>query len=286
MILQEFDLKGAIILQILLSLYYIYFIIRPLSEIEKISGKLNYGYRLFIMRFIILIGIDIFDPTFACLFDTTFLLVLSFIIMPQIKKEKMYIHTIDNQLAKYDELSESELSEFGIKNRKLIEQELFKKIAKIQTARSKYDYDTLKKLCTEKQYNLFISELEVLHQANLGYNFEDYKYLESQIYEIKSDDKKTTLKIALKVSCISYRLDAEKNLVDGSKTERTIIISELEFEKKHKTNEIEKNCPNCGAPTKRSVKGKCSYCNTIIETESSDWLLSKNKVLAEKIYKS
>ena len=76
MFLQEFDLKGAIILQILLSLYYVYFIIRPLSEIEKISGKLNYGYRLFIMRFIILIGLDIFDPTFACLFDTTFLLIL------------------------------------------------------------------------------------------------------------------------------------------------------------------------------------------------------------------
>ena len=49
---------------------------------------------------------------------------------------------------------------------------------------------------------------------------------------------------------------------------------------------MEKNCPNCGAPTKRSVKGKCSYCNTIIENESTDWLLAKNKVLAEKVYKN
>jgi Skp family chaperone for outer membrane proteins len=55
-----------------------------------------------------------------------------------------------------------------------------------------------------------------------------------------------------------------------------------EITKKAQKDNIELNCPNCGAPTKRSIKGKCSYCQTIIKNESTDWLLSKNKVVAEK----
>lgn len=280
---QAFDLTGALILQIVFSFYYIFFIIRPLSEIEKTTGKMNYGYRLFIIRIIILFGLDILDPTLASFLDIALLFTLAFITVPKIKKELNYVHGIDSKLANYDELNDSELTANGIKNRKVLEQHLFKKLVAIQTARSNYDYDTLKYLCTEKLYNLYLSELEMLNQVDLGYHFSNYKLLESQIYSITSDDKKITLKVAMKTSCISYRLDAEKNLVDGSQTDKTIIIHELEFEKNIKTDEIELNCPNCGAPTKRATKGKCSYCNTIIDTESTDWLLSKNKVIAEKI---
>ncbi len=280
---QAFDLTGALILQIVFSFYYIFFIIRPLSEIEKITGQMNYGYRLFIIRIIILFGLDILNPTLASFLDIALLFTLAFITVPKIKKELNYVHAIDSKLVNYDEITDTELTANGIKNRKVLEQHLFKKLVSIQTARSNYDYDTLRYLCTEKLYNLYLSELEMLQQVDLGYHFSNYQLLESQIYSITSDDKKITLKVAMKASCISYRLDAEKNLVDGSQTDKTIIIHELEFEKNIKTDEIELNCPNCGAPTKRATKGKCSYCNTIIDTESTDWLLSQNKVLAEKV---
>lgn len=279
------DIKAVIILQLIFSYYYIHFIIRPLSEIEKVTGQINYGYRLFIIRFIVLVGLDIFDPTLGLFLDIATLFTLAFVTVPKIKKELNYVHIVDSKLAKYDEITDEELTGQGIKNRKVLEQHLFKKLSEIQVARTNYDYDTLKRLCSEKLYNLFISELEVLHQADLGYHFEDYKLLESQIYSLSHNEKNLILKIAMKASCISYRLDAEKNLVDGSKTDRTIIVHELEFTKKLNTDDIELNCPNCGAPTKRNNKGKCSYCNTIIDTESTDWILSKNKVIAEKVVK-
>lgn len=280
---QAFDLKSALILQGVFCFYYIYFIIRPLSEIEKTTGKLNYGYRLFILRIIILLALDLINPTLASFIDISLLFTLAFITVPNIKKELNYVQKVDTKLAKYDELSDSDLTEHGIKNRKVLEQELFKKLSTIQTARTKYDYDTLKHLCTEKLYNLYISELEMLHQVDLGYHFEDYKLLEAQLYSITSTEKEIKLQIAMKASCISYRQDNENNIVDGSKTDRTIICHELEFTKKISVDEIELNCPNCGAPTKRSVKGKCSYCHTIIDSESTEWKLSKNKVLAEKV---
>lgn len=282
---EAFDIQGAILLQLVLSAYYIFFIIRPLSEIEKNSGRMNYGYRLFITRIIFLIGIDILNPTLASFLDISLLLTLAFITVPKIKKELNYVHSIDTKLAKYDELSDADLTEHGLKNRKILETELFKILKNIQTARSKYDYDTLKYLCTKKMYNIYTSELEVLHEAKLGYNFYDYKLLESQIYSLTSDEKKINIKAAMKISCISYRLDAEGNLVDGSKKDRTIIIHELEFEKNIEQSEKEKNCPNCGAPIKRNVKGTCSYCNTIVDTTSNEWVLAKNKVIAEKLYK-
>lgn len=280
--IQAIDLKSALILQGVFCFYYIFFIIRPLSEIEKNTGKLNYGYRLFILRFIILLALDFIDPTLATFIDISLLFTLAFITVPKIKKELNYVQKIDTKLAKYDEIPDSEFTTYGIKNRKTFEQDLFKKLSLIQTARSKYDLDTLKGLCTEKQYNLFASELEMLYEIDLGYHFEDYKLLEAQIYSINATDKEIKIQVAMKISCISYRIDAEKKLVDGSQTNRTIICHDLEFSKKAQRDNIELNCPNCGAPTKRSIKGKCSYCQTIIKNESTDWLLSKNKVVAEK----
>ncbi len=282
---QVMNLQTAIAIQALFTIYYIFLIVIPLCQIEKISGKINYGYRIFILRFVLLFCGDCFNHTITTAIDTIVLFVLAFLTVPEIKKELNYIQKIDSKLARYDELSNEDLTSYGIKNRKEIEKSLFKILKNIQTARTNYDYDTLKHLCTEKLYNLYICELNVLHQADLGYHFEDYKLVESQIYSIESDDKYIKLKVAMKASCISYRLDAEKQLVDGSKTDHTIIVHELEFTKNIKTKEIEINCPNCGAPTKRSAKGKCSYCGTIIGTESSDWQLSKNKVIAEKVIK-
>ena len=129
------------------------------SKIEKNTGKLNYGYRLFILRFIILLALDFIDPTLASFIDISLLFTLAFITVPKIKKELNYVQKIDTKLAKYDEIPESEFTTYGIKNRKIFEQDLFKKLSLIQIARSKYDLDTLKGLCTEKQYNLFASEL-------------------------------------------------------------------------------------------------------------------------------
>lgn len=280
--MQAFDLKSALILQGVFCFYYIFFIIRPLSEIEKTTGKMNYGYRLFILRFIILLALDLLNPTLATFVDISLLFTLAFITVPSIKKELNYVQKIDTKLAKYDEVSDSDLSAHGIKNRKVLEQTLFKKLSAIQTARTNYDYDALKTLCSEKMYNLFISELEMLHQVDLGYHYEDYKLLEAQIHSLTATEKNIKVQVAMKISCISYRIDAENELVDGSKTNRTIICHDLEFTKKIAIDDIELNCPNCGAPTKRSVKGKCSYCQTIIDSESTDWVLSKNKVLAEK----
>ncbi len=276
-------LPGVLILQLLFTAYYIYFLIRPLTQIEKISGKSNYGYRLLIFRTICVILIDMFDYKLSMFLDLGLLLGLSFIVSPQIKKDLLYVQSVDTKLANYNELTDEELSSFGIKSRKLLEETLFNKLKLIQTARSTYDYDTVKRLCTKKLANLFTSELVMINEADLDYHYEDYKPLEIQIYEIKSTETEITIKAAIKASCVFYRLDAEGKIIDGSKNHRTIIAHEVAYVKNIETKDIEQNCPNCGAPTKTTAKGKCSYCNTIIKQEFAGWKLSEYKIIAEKL---
>lgn len=281
--LEDLTLTGALILQISLTAYYIYFIIRPLCEIEKISGKINYGYRLLIIRIIGITILDILDYRLAILLDIAALLVLALVITPKIKKELNYAHSIDTKLAKYDEVTDEELSAHGIKNRKVLEDTLFKKLNFIQIARTKYDYDTLKRLCTDKMYNLFANELQMVDEVDLEYHYEDYKLVEMQIYEISSTEKELKIKAAIKANCIFYRESPKGEILDGSKENRTILVHEVEYIKNIDLKDIDTNCPNCGAPTKTTTRGKCSYCNTIIKEEFSGWQVSAHKIIAEKI---
>jgi hypothetical protein len=272
---------GAIILQIALTFYYIFFIIRPLCEIEKISGKLNYGYRLLIFRTLGIAIVDILDYKFAVLLDIVLLCTLAFIITPSIKRDLNYVHGIDSKLAKYDEITDSDLSTHGIKSRKLLEETLFKKLTFIQIAKEKYDYDTLKRLCTPKMYNLFSAELRMVDLAELNYNYDDFKLLEMQIYDMESTEQELSIKAAIKVSCVFYRHTDNGQILDGSDSKRTIAVYEVKYTKNIESQDIKQNCPNCGAPTKTTTRGKCSYCNTIIAEEYSGWRVAEYKVVAE-----
>lgn len=279
----KLTITGAIITQILLTTYYIYFIIRPLSELEKIRGKINYGYRLLIIRTISVLLMDIIDYRLSTMLDVVLLLILAFGLVPKIKKDLNYIQSVDTKLAQYNELTTEELSEYGFKNKKILEEKLFNKLKLIQTSRTNFDYDTLKRICTEKRYNVFANELRMLEESGLSYHYDNYKLLKMQIYEIKSTAKEIVIKAAIKDSCTFFRKTKEGKIIEGSKKLPTVFVHELEYVKYIDLKDVELNCPNCGAPTKTTTKGRCLYCNTIISEDHSDWKIANYKVVAEKI---
>ena len=283
--MEGITLQGAIVLQLCLTFYYIFFIIRPLSEIEKISGKINYGYRILIARTLAIGIMDIINYEFSVCLDIALLCTLAFITTPKIKKELNYVHSIDSKLAKYDEITDEELSSHGIKDRKILEETLFNKLALIQTARTNYDYDTLKRLCTEKMYNLFASELNMVEEADLNYRYSNYKLIEMQIYDMQSTEKEISIKAAIKASCYFSRETDEGEVLDGSIDHLSVIIHEVKYVKNIETKDIKQNCHNCGAPTKTTAKGKCPYCNTIILHDYAGWRVAEHKILGEKTVK-
>ena len=65
-------------------------------------------------------------------------------------------------------------------------------------------------------YALFSSELRMVDVAELNYNYDDFKLLEIQIYDMESTEKEISIKAAIKVSCIFYRHTDSGEILDGS----------------------------------------------------------------------
>lgn len=81
-IVEPFNLFWTLIISFILSFYYIFFLVIPLRFKEK-----NYGYDLFIVRLFIIVVLIFFSPTLVVILDFLFLFILSFTIVPKIKRD-------------------------------------------------------------------------------------------------------------------------------------------------------------------------------------------------------
>lgn len=82
-----FNLFWALIIQIILSCYYIYFVVRPLMILESKSKEKNYSYVFFIIRVIGIALLDLFYPSISVFIDFILAFLLSFTVVPWVKKK-------------------------------------------------------------------------------------------------------------------------------------------------------------------------------------------------------
>lgn len=93
---------------------------------------------------------------------------------------------------------------------------------------------------------------------------------------------KDILSIALNSSMIDYIKDEKTGAVLKGNTENRLTNTyRLTFIRKKGVltqaggpKVASANCPNCGAPTKVALAGKCEYCGSIIKIEDHGWVLS------------
>ena len=103
----------------------------------------------------------------------------------------------------------------------------------------------------------------------------------ANLYKFEQEGDKDNITINLKATMKDYIIDATtKEVLEGDKTTDRITLYRLTFARKTgvKTQEGEaklktSNCPNCGAPLKVTMAGKCEYCSSIITTGEHDWVL-------------
>lgn len=81
-IVEPFNLTWTLIIEFILSFYYVIFMIVPLKFKEN-----NYGYNIFIFRLFVIVVLIFFSPTLVVVLDFSFLFFSSFTIVPKIKKE-------------------------------------------------------------------------------------------------------------------------------------------------------------------------------------------------------
>lgn len=81
----------ALIIETILSFYYLLFIMKPLVSIEKKTKKYHYCYFIIMVRIIIVAFLDFFSPTIAIFLDFLLLFLLSFTIVKDLKSVYNFI---------------------------------------------------------------------------------------------------------------------------------------------------------------------------------------------------
>ena len=147
----------------------------------------------------------------------------------------------------------------------------------IQVAWMNFDYNTLKKDCTNELYNSYRSDLEVLKQKNGQNIMRDFECNKYNINGIIKENDIIIIKMFLDSSFYDYVIDSKTgNVTRGN--------SENKINNKYVLNFIAKKtdenvvCPSCGADVEKGLT-ECEYCHTIINHNYGDFVLSsKNKI--------
>lgn len=146
----------------------------------------------------------------------------------------------------------------------------------IQVAWMNFDYDSLRLKLTDELYNQYYMQLESLKAQNRINVMSDFSFYSSNIVDFKCEDDIATIKIMLDVYFYDYITENDK-VVRGRKDKRVNMEYYLTFVSKLK-NKVDK-CPHCGAPLSSASSQTCSYCNSVISSMSSDWVLSNKNVI-------
>ena len=154
---------------------------------------------------------------------------------------------------------------------------------KVQLAWMDFDYDALKDLLTDELYNTYKSQLKALSlkkQRNIMSDFEPINFLLTAVEKTNED---FTLKGAYRVAFYDFVVDANNNVVRGTKERKIEMVYELTFV--GSLDAINNKCPHCGAPLSEAASNKCAYCNSIVVSKTHKLVLSKKQAIKQGWYR-
>ena len=154
-----------------------------------------------------------------------------------------------------------------------------KKFIDIQESWMNFDYDSLRKLCTDELYNQYKTLLETLKLKNEQNIMSDFTVNSVSVYKVEEVNKLMEVSVLLDITFRDYVINTSNNqVVRGSKNILFNNTYELTFIA-NKNNVID-NCPSCGAKVNVKSSEVCEYChNTIVQT-SDELILSSKKIVA------
>lgn len=110
-------------------------------------------------------------------------------------------------------------------------EEIFELYKQVETAKSKYKYDTLKEILTEDLYKIEEEKLKAKKAEKLKIVKTNIKLHEIKILDIKKEDDIETILAYLHVSQYDYILNNQKELIRGTDNEVYQIELRLTIEK-------------------------------------------------------
>lgn len=207
---------------------------------------------------------------------------ISIILFPQIlssifnkKKNKSNIVTYKP----YRDLNESSYYIYFKMYKEEFKNKINKHFIDVQESWMNFDYDNLRKLCTDELYNQYKTQLEILKLKNEQNIMSDFSVKEVSIYDVKKVNNIIEISVYLDIKFRDYVINTNSNkVVRGDKNIYFNNSYELTFVMSN-NNKITK-CPSCGAEVEVVSSNLCPYCkNTIVQT-SNELVLSKKKIVS------
>lgn len=156
-----------------------------------------------------------------------------------------------------------------------LKNELYNKFVDIQMAWMNFDYESLRKLCTDELYNSYLSQLEVLKAKNGQNIMESFDNVATKITSIQEENGILSIQVFMAVSFYDYVIDVKSNAVTrGYKSRKILNNYRMTFVVSQTSAPIDK-CPSCGAPIEDGSSTTCAYCGSTIVKTSSTFVLSK-----------
>lgn len=143
----------------------------------------------------------------------------------------------------------------------------------IMNAIELFDYDQLRKLCSEALYQLYVTELDLLKNKKEKHIIGGFKNNGINLIDIDDNGKLYTFKFMVNFQYYDYVVKDKVKEEDFSEIGYYHHYI-LEFILNKEIQDSIK-CPNCGASMKVVTSKKCEYCGSLLSAKANDFVLSK-----------
>ena len=181
----------------------------------------------------------------------------------------------------YNDLSDEEYIKYFKMSKGEFKNKINKHFIDVQLSWMNFDYDALRKLCTDELYNQYKTLLEALKLKNEQNIMSDFKVNQISVYNIKTENNITEISVYLDIMFKDYVINTNtKKVVRGSRNIYFNNSYELTYVVSNQDKLIK--CPTCGAEVEVISSNVCPYCkNTIVQT-SNEIVLSKKKIISSR----
>jgi hypothetical protein len=166
-------------------------------------------------------------------------------------------------------------------DKKEFEKSLYKIYMEIQSASVEFNYDKMRLLMSDELFNTYKSKLEILRLRNSKNILSDFSPLTFKISDINDLNDKLFVEVITVIDCFDYVIDTNTGFVTrGNKYDKIAHDYKLGFAASRDISNNHK-CPNCGADLKESQSHECPFCNSIIVSNSHNWVLSAQQTIPQ-----
>ena len=241
-----------------------------------LAGDFYKKSRIFKVIFLIiswgcLIGMS---PVPSLIFSTC----LSIMAIAYAKEKRKNSKYEETQTKKEESQTEKEISEEELQavlpdySLETLKKELYQRFVTIQNAWMNFDYDTLKRECSDELFHTYEQQLKALKLKNQQNIMSDFKLEGAKITKISKKAQHITVSIEMAVSFRDYVMSGNR-VVMGDNISKIINLYQMDFIVSNVSGDIK--CPSCGAKLENYEDKVCPYCRNKIVIPSKHFVLTK-----------